>query len=222
MGAAVGGVFINYRGDDSRAMGELLDRDLAATFGREQVFLDCYSIPPGADFVQELMTRVRCCRVLLVVIDRDWLTVTTPVGGRRIDDPADWIRGEIVEAFAAGVRVVPVLVDDTDTPAEGQLPADLQALARCQAVTVRRRHTRFDVSALIHQLCEVEPTLALAASSAPSAQDTTITDAPGPRGVNVTGGVHGTGAGITIGAATGDHFTIGTPPPSAQQRHNPR
>ncbi|MCR6488375.1 toll/interleukin-1 receptor domain-containing protein [Amycolatopsis sp. OK19-0408] len=218
----MGGVFINYRGDDSRAMGELLDRDLAATFGREQVFLDCYSIRPGADFAQELMTQVRSCRVLLVVIDRDWLTITTPAGGRRIDDPADWIHREIVEAFTAGVRVVPVLVDDTDPPTEKQLPADLQALARCQAVTVRRRHTRLDVSALIHQLCDVEPTLALAAASAPSTQDTTITDAPGPRGVNVTGGVHGTGAGITIGAATGDHVTIGTPPPSAQQPHHPR
>ncbi len=38
------------------------------------------------------------------------------------------------------------------------------------------------------------------------------TGAPGPRGVNITGGVHGAGTGITIGAATGDHLTIGTPP----------
>ncbi|KOX27035.1 hypothetical protein ADK67_14475 [Saccharothrix sp. NRRL B-16348] len=47
-------------------------------------------------------------------------------------------------------------------------------------------------------------------------------DGPGPRGVHIAGDVHGSGPGITIGAATGDHLTIGTPPPSAQQPHNPR
>ncbi|MFD0206385.1 MULTISPECIES: hypothetical protein [Saccharothrix] len=36
----------------------------------------------------------------------------------------------------------------------------------------------------------------------------------GTRGVYVAGDVHGSGSGITIGAATGDHLTIGTPPPS--------
>ncbi|QFZ20490.1 hypothetical protein [Saccharothrix syringae] len=37
----------------------------------------------------------------------------------------------------------------------------------------------------------------------------------GTRGVHIAGGVHGAGAGITIGAATGDHVTIGhsSPPP---------
>jgi len=47
-------------------------------------------------------------------------------------------------------------------------------------------------------------------------------DGPGPRGVHIAGDVHGSGPGITIGAATGDHLTIGTPPPSGQQPHNPR
>ncbi|CCH32997.1 hypothetical protein ABZ816_33330 [Actinosynnema sp. NPDC047251] len=44
----------------------------------------------------------------------------------------------------------------------------------------------------------------------------------GRRGVDIAGGVHGSGPGITIGAATGDHLSIGTPPPPAQQPHDPR
>ncbi|MFD9701128.1 toll/interleukin-1 receptor domain-containing protein [Lentzea sp. NPDC059081] len=155
----MGGVFINYRSNDSRVMGELLDRDLTAEFGREQVFLDCYSIPLGAAWDRELVNRVRGCRVLLVVIDRDWLTLTGPAGERLIDDPADWIHREIAEAFDAGVRVVPVLVDDTPFPAEHQLPSGLRALADCQGVQVRRRHTRSDVAALVQRLREVEPGL---------------------------------------------------------------
>ncbi|GAB2740592.1 hypothetical protein [Amycolatopsis magusensis] len=47
-------------------------------------------------------------------------------------------------------------------------------------------------------------------------------DGPGPRGVHIAGDVQGSGPGITIGAATGDHLTIGTPPPPAQPPHNPR
>lgn len=42
-----------------------------------------------------------------------------------------------------------------------------------------------------------------------------------PYGVNITGGVHGIGSGITIGGATGDHFTIGTPPPPTGEPDNP-
>jgi len=214
MGAAVVQVFINYRSDDSRSMSELLDRDLTAAFGREQVFLDCYSISPGADYVEELLNRVRSCRVLLVVIDRDWLTLTTPAGGRRIDDPADWIHREITEAFAAGVRVIPVLVGDAMHPLEDELPAGIRALARCQGVRVRRKRTRLDIGALVHQLREVEPALGTSSSRA-SDSAATGTSAPGSRGVNITGGVRGNG-GITIGAATGDHLTIGWPPPSTE------
>ena len=49
-------------------------------------------------------------------------------------------------------------------------------------------------------------------------------DGAGARGVSIAGGVHGSGPGITIGAATGDHLTIGTPPPPPvpEQPHNPR
>ncbi|MGI5499130.1 toll/interleukin-1 receptor domain-containing protein [Lentzea sp. CA-135723] len=155
----MGGVFINYRSNDSRVMAELLDRDLTAAFGRDQVFLDCYSIPLGAAWDRELLSRVRGCQVLLVVIDREWLTLTDPAGLRRIDDPSDWIHREIAEAFDAGVRVVPVLVDDTPHPTAAELPAGLRALTGCQGLRVRRKHTRQDVDVLIRRLREAEPSL---------------------------------------------------------------
>jgi tetratricopeptide (TPR) repeat protein len=177
-----GGVFINYRSADSHTTAELLDRDLATTFGREHVFLDCYSIPVGSDYVQELLDRVRGCRILLVVIGPLWLSLTTESGGRRIDDPADWIHREITEAFAAGVRVVPVLLDETLLPAEDELPADMGMLARCQAVIVRRRHTRSDIDNLIHRLQDAEPTLrADAGTTGPDATPAATRTAAVPR-----------------------------------------
>jgi hypothetical protein len=200
----VGGVFINYRSDDSRDMGELLDRDLTAAFGREQVFLDCYSIPLGAAWDRELLNRVRGCQVLLVVVDHDWLTLTDPAGKRRIDNPADWIHREIAEAFDAGVRVVPVLIDDTPLLAEDDLPTGLRALAGNQAMRVRRKHTRFDITVLIQRLREAEP--ALGTGQDPSA----------------TPMVSHQGSGTTIQAGRDIHGATvvqNDPPPEAEPKH---
>src|SRR5882757_9953594 len=87
-------VFINYRGEDSHSYGALLYTELARQFGVEHVFLDAESIPAGADFVQELVGRVRSAQILLVVIGPRWLTVTDSTGRRRIDNPDDWVRRE--------------------------------------------------------------------------------------------------------------------------------
>jgi hypothetical protein len=154
-----GDIFVNYLGDDSQTAAELIDRDLAREFGRERVFLDCRSIPIGDDYPRKLLEQVRGCRVLLVVIGPAWLTLTNPAGMRRIDDPADWIHREIAEAFNAGVRVVPVLLDNTPRLVEADLPAGIAALARCQHVVVRRRHTEDDVQGLIRRLVQIEPGL---------------------------------------------------------------
>jgi hypothetical protein len=48
-------VFINYRGEDSHSYGALLYTELARRFGEDRVFLDCESIPAGADFAEELL-----------------------------------------------------------------------------------------------------------------------------------------------------------------------
>jgi TIR domain len=64
----VGGVFITYRGGDSDTAAALIDRELAERFGSDQVFMDARSIPVGADYVEELLGRLRACSALVVVI----------------------------------------------------------------------------------------------------------------------------------------------------------
>jgi TIR domain len=115
-----GAVFINYRGEDSHSYGALLYAELSRHFGAELVFLDSESIPAGADFPTQLLTRVRGCAVLLAVVGPRWLSAADAAGRRRIDDPADWIRRELAEAFTAGVQVIPVLTDDADLHAAKQ------------------------------------------------------------------------------------------------------
>jgi hypothetical protein len=158
-------VFINYRGEDSRSYGALLYTELTRHFGDRHVFLDAESIPAGADFVRELLGRVRSARVVLAVIGPSWLTATGPSGRRRIDDPADWIRRELAEAFTAGVRVIPILTEQVKIPAEAELPADIAALSRCQYRRLRHHDPTADLARIVTDLASLDPTLAAAARS---------------------------------------------------------
>jgi len=155
----VGGVFINYRGEDSQTAAALIDRELTALFGDDQVFLDSRSIPAGVNFVEELRERLRACSVLLVVIGPRWLTLTDAVGRRRIDNPQDWIRQEIAEALAHGLRVIPVLIGNSALPAEADLPQDIAALSHRQHIPLRRRYTSVDLAFLAERIIMADPEL---------------------------------------------------------------
>jgi tetratricopeptide (TPR) repeat protein len=188
------GIFINYRGDDSQTAAALIDRELTARFGSDQVFLDARSIPAGSDFVEELLGRVRACSVLLVVIGPHWLTLTDVAGERRIDDPEDWLRREIAEAFVHGVRVIPVLMDGVQLPAEADLPDDIAGLSRRQYVPLRRRYTDVDLSFLVKRIIDADPELAelAAVGQEPDGHnkvDGTVID-PVVHARTVQGGVH--------------------------------
>ena len=159
-------MFISYRGEDSHSYGALLYRDLIDRFGRDLVFLDAESTPAGADFVKELLDRVRSARLLLAVIGPRWLTAPDlATGQRRIDDPDDWVRRELAEAFTAGVRVIPVLTDHAELPTAADLPSDISALSRCQYRHLRRREPMSDLARIATDLVSIDPALAAAARS---------------------------------------------------------
>lgn len=153
-------MFINYRGEDSHSYGALLYTELARRLGDDQVFLDTECIAGGADFVEELLARVRSARVLLAVIGPRWLTATDPAGRRRIDDPVDWVHRELAEAFAAGIRVIPVLTDQAELPTGAQLPPAITALSHCQYRRLRYREPTADLARIVTDLVSVDSLLA--------------------------------------------------------------
>jgi TIR domain len=142
----------------------LIDHHLTARFGSDLVFLDARSIPAGSDFVEELLTRVQSCSVLLVVIGPQWLTLTNDAGQRRIDDPQDWLHREIVEAFTHGLRVIPVLTDGVNLPTEEELPDDIAGLSRRQYVPLRRRYTEVDLAFLAERITDADQEFARVAA----------------------------------------------------------
>jgi hypothetical protein len=166
----VADIFLSYRRSDApSATGRLADT-LAVTFGAGRVFRDMLAIEPGSDFEGALQRAIGGAKVLIAVVGPGWLDARDAQGRRRLDDPADMVRREIEAALAAGVAVVPVLVEGARMPAAQALPAGLQAFARCQAVPLDDSRWADDTRRLAQALRQqhgVEPAGAGPAGLAP-------------------------------------------------------
>jgi hypothetical protein len=130
-------ILISYRREDSAYQSGSIRDWLAARFGRENVFIDVDSIPPGVDFRSHLDREVTACDYLIAVIGKVWLTVCDATGRRRLDDPADFVRLELEAALKRDIPVIPVLVDNMLPPRADQLPESLCSLAYRNAIPVR-------------------------------------------------------------------------------------
>ena len=95
-----GQIFINYRREESRWSARSLRDRLCRDFGPEQIFMDIDAIALGEDFVKAIETTVAQCDVLIAVIGNNWLTSKDDHGGRRLDNPKDFVRREIGAALA--------------------------------------------------------------------------------------------------------------------------
>jgi TIR domain len=102
-----GKIFINYRRDDSRGMAGRLHDRLAHVFGSDKLFMDVDHIPAGTDFVAHLNSQMAECDVVLVVIGSAWLGATDESGGRRLDNPDDFVATEIAWALGRKIPVIP-------------------------------------------------------------------------------------------------------------------
>lgn len=127
-------LIISYRRDDTGAItGRICDR-LRARFGAESVYMDIDSNPLGVDYRSHIDESLKRCDLLLAVIGRHWLGAGP--GARRIDDPSDLVRLEVTSALARGIRLVPLLIDETEMPSSEELPEDLRGLKFRQAFRV--------------------------------------------------------------------------------------
>jgi len=137
-----GQIFISYRREDSSAWAGRLSDRLKNHLPSNKIFMDVDTIDPGVDFVEAVEEVVSACDVLIAVIGNRWLTSSDRRGTRRLDIPEDLVRLEIATALKRGIRVVPVLVEGATMPEAGELPDNLKALVRRNALEIG--HTRFD------------------------------------------------------------------------------
>lgn len=166
-------IFISYRRSDAASEAGRIYDYLESHLGKEALFKDVDAIDAGDDFRKRLNEAVGRCQILLAIIGTNWLQVTDEAGKRRLDNPADWVRLEIETALNRNVRVIPLLLDGVQMPAERDLPKTLQPLAYRNAARVRNdpdfRHDMDRILGVIQrQLDEVSPTVVPSAEALPS------------------------------------------------------
>ena len=128
-------ITISYRRDDSEAItGRIYDR-LVSHYGREAVFRDVDSIPPGVDFRKHIHGILQNTDIMLVIIGRRWMG-SSRAGNARINDEDDPVRIEVESAIQQGMDVIPVLVSRAKMPAVSRLPQTLKDFPALNAVRV--------------------------------------------------------------------------------------
>lgn len=144
-------VFLSYRRSDTGAYADRLTERLHA-FQFESVFQDREDIALGQNFADAIRQDLSRCDAMLVLIGPRWLTPPVSGGGRRIDDPADWVRREVALALGRGIPVVPVLFDGARAPTAADLPPELALLATAQGYDLNGNYFDRDADDLARRL----------------------------------------------------------------------
>ena len=138
-------VFLSYRRDDAGGhAGRLCDR-LIARFGAARVFMDVQDIEPGQNFEQAIEQTLAKCDVMAVVVGPRWVDIMAA----RAESGEDFVRHEIAIALHRQMTVIPVVMGGARMPSREQLPSELSAFGRCQAVGIRDDHFDEDAARLV-------------------------------------------------------------------------
>jgi hypothetical protein len=147
-------VFINYRTGDGEEAASLVDQYLSGRFGSERIFRAAKSIPPGDGYPGSLLDGVRNSQILLAIIGPGWASHP----GLR--DDRDWVRCEIITAYASEVVVMPVLKGRKAVRLRAaDLPPELQWLADVQSLPLDSRDNEADLSRIGDKLADRVPAL---------------------------------------------------------------
>jgi TIR domain-containing protein len=148
-------VFISYRRQDTAAHAGRLYDAMVPRFGESNVFMDV-DLEPGIDFVERITEAVAGCHVLIVIMGPRWATLEDADGVVRIADSEDFVRLEVVTALQrSDVTVIPVLVSGAQMPDPDELPQEVRAITRRNALELSDTRWRYDVGRLTDTLDEL-------------------------------------------------------------------
>lgn len=145
-------IFLNYRRDDADAYAGRLHESLSAAFGRDEVFMDLFSIRPGEIFPWTVQQAVAHTDVVVSLIGPKWLSLVDHNGNRRIDGHFDFVRLELTAAWDRGVRIIPVLLPGASVPARASLPQDIAGLEELQMLELAPRYWEAGLAELVSEI----------------------------------------------------------------------
>lgn len=130
-------IFISYRRSDSLDIsGRVYDR-LVTEFGAKCVFKDIDTIRPGQNIRVSIENAIRQADLIVAIIGPSWVDSRNGDGGRRLDDPRDFVRLELEISLQQSKIVIPVLIAGASMPMEGQVPSTLAEILFINAAVVR-------------------------------------------------------------------------------------
>lgn len=139
-------IFISYRREDTPHFANVLRLKLGERFGKDRVFVDISGIRPGQKFEDVLKSALEESDVLIAVIGKKWQQLFDARNGQE-----DYVRQEVSMALGRRMIIIPVL-DDTDMPERGALPAEVKDLVGYQARRIAHESLDKDVSDLIEDI----------------------------------------------------------------------
>ncbi len=130
-------IFISYRRADSKAWADRIYPILVKAFGKENVFKDIDSIGAGQNFRAAIEKAVINSDAVLILIGRQWVTITDNQGRKRLDNLDDPVRLEVEMALRHVNIVIPVVVDGAQMPTSADLPPTFNDLPYLNGANVR-------------------------------------------------------------------------------------
>lgn len=141
-------IFICYRREDSGPWAQLIHRYTVDAIGKENVFYDIDSIPPGHDFRKVIGDYLDKVDVLFVVIGPNWARI----GKTKLFNNNDFVRFEIKYALDKNILITPLLVNNATIPNQDDLPIDIQDLIFRHGVKISPEKTARDCKDLLSQI----------------------------------------------------------------------
>jgi hypothetical protein len=142
-------VMVSYRRSDAEAYAGRLHERLVTEFGDSSVFMDQFSIAPGADWLWSVQQAAATCRVMLVMIGPSWERIADEAGHPRLHQRSDTLRLEVLAGLDRRIHIIPVLVGGASVPTASSLPWELRSLLRHQAVALTTLSWRTGLEQLV-------------------------------------------------------------------------
>ncbi|HMA72011.1 MAG TPA: toll/interleukin-1 receptor domain-containing protein [Xanthobacteraceae bacterium] len=130
--ALMAGIFISYRRTDGGGWAGRLNDHLVLRFGNNVVWQDVENLELGKDYPPQIRRRIHSSNAILIVIGPHWLKD----GKKRLQDPKDVLRMEIVQALKSKAPVIPTLVGGAKMPRATKLPPAIAGLVKRHGITL--------------------------------------------------------------------------------------
>ena len=145
-------IFISYRINDCQIFTVDLHKRLAKKFGKDAAFLDNRSLTSGEPFDQEIFKKLRQSQLLILVVGKNWLSVSQN-GKSRLFDKQDYVRREIECAIENNIKIIPLLINGAQIPSKDELPESLHQIFLRGAISINSSDRKTDLDS---QLEDVE------------------------------------------------------------------